>query len=131
VIAQRHPIARRLLLLRASTLVALLAAIMLVIAGAPSRALANPCDPCPPDCPMMKQMAASAGEQHKAPDTSGKAHNPCKQGLACQVSATMTAPAQSVATVRLTSAAVDHQLGDPLAAPSRPPDRSLRPPIQL
>jgi len=118
-------------MLRANTLLALLAAIMLVIAGAPSRAAATPCDPCPPDCATMQRMAVSGADQGKAPDGGGKADNPCKQGIVCQVSATMTAPAQSVATITLTSATVDHQLGDPLAAPSRPPDRSLRPPIQL
>jgi hypothetical protein len=114
-----------------SVFVAFLAAIMLVIAGAPSRAATTPCDPCPPDCAMMKQMAASSGEHDKAPAKGDKGDNPCKHGLACQVSATMTAPAQCAATVTLASAAVDHHLGDPLAAPSRPPDRSLRPPIQL
>jgi hypothetical protein len=104
---------------------------MLVIAGAPARAAGTPCDPCPPDCAMMKEMTTSAGHHHQVPDRSGKAGNPCKQGLACQASATMTAPAQSGTTATLTSATVNHQFGDPLAAPSRPPDRSLRPPIQL
>jgi len=114
-----------------SAFAAFLAAIMLVIAGAPARAAATPCNPCPPDCAMMKQMAASGGEHHKAPAKGDKGDNPCKQGLECQVAATMTAPSQHAATVALASADVDHQLGDPLAAPSRPPDRSLRPPIQL
>lgn len=80
---------------------------------------------------MMKQMAASATDHGKAPAKGDKGDNRCKQGLACQASATMTAPAQHAATASLASAAVDHHLGDPLAAPSRPPDRSLRPPIQL
>ena len=80
---------------------------------------------------MMKQMAAMGGDHDRAPAKGDQGDNPCKQGLACQVSATMTAPAQHVATATLASAAVDPRLGDPLAAPSRPPDRSLRPPIQL
>ena len=80
---------------------------------------------------MMKQMAAPAADHHKTPDKGGKADNPCQQGLACQVSLSMTAPVQGAASLTLTSAAVDHQLGNPLATASRPPDRSLRPPIQL
>ena len=118
-------------MLRASTLVAFLAAIMLVIAGVPSRAAATPCNPCPPDCAMMQQMATSAAGHDTAPANGGKADNPCKQGLACQVSTTVTAPAQTIASVTLTAAAIEHQLGATLAAPSRTPDRSLRPPIQL
>ena len=116
---------------RSSHIVALLAAIMLVIAGAPTRAAATSCDPCPPDCPMIKQMAAAAGDHHRVPDTGRKADNPCKQGLACQVAATIAAPLQGSATVSLTSAAADHRIGDPLAAASWPPDRTLRPPIRL
>jgi hypothetical protein len=116
---------------RTPFLLAVLAAIMLLIGGTPLRAAPSACNPCPPDCPMMKHMAASSGEHHKAPDTGGKAHNPCKQGLACQISATMTAPSQMVTFVTLTANVVDHQSGGLLAVASHPPDRSLRPPIQL
>lgn len=101
---------------------------MLVIAGAPSRAVAAPCDPCPPDCAMMRQAATDHG---KASDKGGQADSPCKPSLACQVSATMTAPTTGVVAVTLAAGAVDHRLGEPLATPSHPPDRSLRPPIQL
>jgi hypothetical protein len=116
---------------RPSFVIALLAAIMLVIAGAPTRAAASPCEPCPPDCPMMQQMATGAAGAHDKAPGDKAADDPCKQGVACQLSATMTAPVQSVASATLASATVDHRLGDPLAVPSHPRDRSLRPPIQL
>jgi len=116
---------------RLSRFLALLAAIMLVIGGVPSRAAASPCDPCPPDCAMMKQMPTSSGQHNNAPDTGGNADNPCKQGLACQVSAATAAPSEMVASVTLSAGVVDHRPGEPLAAASHPPDRSLRPPIQL
>jgi hypothetical protein len=116
-----------------SVFAAFLAAIMLVIVGAPARAAVSPCDPCPPDCPMMQQMAAATPDHHgQAHDKGGQAENPCKQGLACQGSAApVVAPSGALAAVVLTTEAVDHRLAVALAAPSRPPDRSLRPPIQL
>ena len=103
---------------------------MLVIAGAPVRAAATPCNPCPPDCPMMQQTAA-ANHHDQAPAKGGGADNPCKQGLLCQAIAATPAPSQSV-EVRVLASAAD--LGGPareLPAASHPPDRSLRPPIQL
>jgi hypothetical protein len=116
---------------RLARLLALLAAIMLVIGGAPAVAASQPCNPCPPDCPMMQQMADQAAHHGNLSDQDGKANNPCKPDVACQVSASMTAPLQAAVAITLTTAALDLRPGDPLAAPSRPPDRSLRPPIQL
>lgn len=117
---------------RLGRILALVAAIMLVIGGAPAVAAAQPCDPCPPDCPMMQQFADSVADHGAAPDKGGKADNPCQQqGLACQASATMAAPVQTAVRIILASEAIDHRLAKPLAATSRPPDRSLRPPIQL
>jgi len=116
---------------RLARLLALLAAIMLVIGGAPAVAASQPCDPCPPDCPMMQQMAEQMAHHGKAPDQGGKANSPCKPDVACQVSASMTAPLQTTVAITLTTAALDLRPSDPLAAPSHPPDRSLRPPIQL
>jgi hypothetical protein len=116
---------------RANTLLALLAAIMLVIAGAPARASATPCDPCPPDCAMMQQMAASMDHHGKTPDPGGLPDNRCKQGLACPASFAAPVLPQFPAAVVLTADIAEHAPFDPLAAPSRPPDRSLRPPIQL
>ena len=115
-----------------SHILALLAAIMLVIGGAPAVAAAQPCDPCPPDCPMMQQMAASADNHTQAPAKGGQPDNPCKQGLACQTFATaVAAPSGSFVTFALSGDAIEHRLADALAAPSRPPDRNLRPPILL
>ena len=119
-------------MLRANTLLALIAAIMLVIAGAPTRASANACDPCPPDCPMMQQMSTTMDHQSQAPDKGGKTENPCKSALVCQAStAAVAAPSETPTSIVLTAETVDHGLANALAAPSRPPDRTLRPPIQL
>ena len=119
-------------MLKLSRFLALLAAFMLVIGGAPAVASADPCDPCPPDCPMMKQQAASAAAHDKVPDANGKADDPCRPSLACQAPVTIATPqTNAVAEVTLTSTLVDFRFGEPLAPPSRPPDRSLRPPIQL
>jgi hypothetical protein len=114
---------------RLSRLLALLAAVMLVIGGAPAVAAAQPCNPCPPDCPMMQQMAASADHHAPTPAKDSQPGNPCKQGLACAAfTAAVAAPSETFA---LGGDAVEHRLADALAAPSRPPDRNLRPPIQL
>ncbi len=118
-------------MLRANTFLALLATIMLVIAGAPARVSATPCNPCPPDCAMTQQMAASMDHHGKAPEPGGVPDNPCKQSLACQASFAAPALAQVSVAVVLTADVAEHAPFDPLAAPSRPPDRGLRPPIQL
>jgi hypothetical protein len=120
---------RRAPLPRIQVIAALFAAIMLVIAGAPVRAAAAPCNPCPPDCPMMQQAAAA--DHHDQAPAKGGADNPCKQGLPCQAVAAAPAPSQS-AEIRILADAAD--VGRPardLPAASHPPDRSLRPPIQL
>ena len=116
---------------RANTLLALLVAIILVIGGAPSVATAQACDPCPPDCPMMKQLAAEQPVSHRAPAKGGKADNPCQQMVACQTITASVAPSEQVSFIALSAASVSHEAFDPLQAPSRPPDRSLRPPIRL
>lgn len=113
-------------------LLGLLAAIMLMIGGAPARASSNPCNPCPPDCPMMSQMAKAVSDHHdQAPGRRGKAENPCKANAACQSAfAVPLIPQMAVETVLLAEI-TDHDLFGSLAAPSRPPDPTLRPPIQL
>jgi hypothetical protein len=116
-------------MLRLSRILALLATIMLVIGGSPAVAASQPCNPCPPDCAMMKQMAAD--HHGKTPDKGGQPDNPCKPGLACQASVSVTAPSVAASFAILTTTRVDHGGRDQLAASSRPPDRSLRPPIQL
>jgi hypothetical protein len=119
---------------RVRVLVGLLAAIILVVGGAPASAASNPCNPCPPDCPMMAQMAQGAGmaDHHdQAPGTSGKAETPCKSTAVCQTAfAVPLLPQTAVETVLLAEATAHDPVG-PLAAPSRPPDPTLRPPIQL
>lgn len=117
---------------RARLLLGLLAAIILMIGGAPASASSNPCNPCPPDCPMMAQMAKAAADHHdQAPGKSGKAESPCKSMAVCQSALAMPLlPPTAVETVLLTEA-TEHDLVGTLAAPSRPPDPTLRPPIQL
>lgn len=84
----------------------------------------------------MMQPAAkattSATHQTGAPDTGGTSGSPCDQGLACQVApTTMAAPIATVAAIRLKVRDTAHEPLNVLAPRSHPPDRSLRPPIQL
>jgi hypothetical protein len=81
---------------------------------------------------MMQQMAASADNHAQTPARGGQADNPCKPALVCQAAAAAVAPpSEGPASIVLTAALVEHGPADALAAPSRPPDRNLRPPIQL
>ena len=116
---------------RLSRILALLAAIMLVIGGTPAVASAKDCNPCPPDCPMMKQLAAEQAANHGAPAKGGKADNPCQQMVVCQTITASVAPPEQASFAALSAASVTHEAFDPLQAPSRPPDRSLRPPIHI
>lgn len=116
---------------RPTFLVALLAVIMLVIAGVPARAAAEPCNPCPPDCPMMQQLAAEQAADHGSTPAKGKADNPCQQVVACQTITATIAPSDLVNFVALSAVSVAHPAFDPLDAPSWPPNRSLRPPIHI
>ena len=118
--------------MRPSTLIAFLAAIMLMIGGASARAETEACNPCPADCPMMLQAAqAATGHHAQAPQKQGTAGNSCKQALACQASFTAPAPSGGLVMVALATGAADHPGFAPLPTRSRPPDRTLRPPIQL
>lgn len=119
-----------------SALLAFVATIMLMIAGGPSVATAAACDPCPPDCPMMAPASASA----TAMDDHGKApaqgetpqKSPCVQTGFCQA-ASVAAPmvGETAAVLPLPRNALRHDLISDRVAPSRPPDRELRPPILL
>lgn len=80
---------------------------------------------------MMKQMAAEQATSHGAPAKGGKADSPCQQMVACQTITASVAPSEQVGFVALAAASVTHEAYDPLQAPSRPPDRNLRPPIHL
>lgn len=123
---------RRAQIFRTSTLAAFFAAIMLVFAGAGASARAAPagCDPCPPDCAMMAQAdgSAAAMDRHDPANPSGDF---CDPGLACPGAGATFPPSEAPAVVILARGAADHDRLDPLAAPSRPPERNLRPPIQL
>ena len=108
----------------------LLAAIFLVIGGVPASASTNLCNPCPPDCPMMAQMADAAANP-QMPGKSGNAGSPCKSVVVCQSAFAVVLFAHTtVETVLLTETA-EHDFIRVLVAPSRPPDPTLRPPKQL
>jgi hypothetical protein len=115
-----------------ANLLAVLASIILVIGGAPAWAATTPCNPCPPDCPMMAQMAKAASHHDtQAPGKSGKADDPCKAGMACQANfAAPLLPAALGETI-LTTESAEHVAAASLGGPSRPPDPGRRPPIQL
>jgi hypothetical protein len=117
---------------RVRVLLGLLAAIILMVGGAPASASSNPCNPCPPDCPMMAQMAKAAADHHdQAPGKSGKAETPCKSTAVCQSAFAVPLLPQTAAETVLLAETTAHDLVGALAAPSRPPDPTLRPPIQL
>jgi len=117
---------------RVRILLGLIAAIILMIGGAPANASSNPCNPCPPDCPMMAQMAKTVAEHHdQAPGKSGKSESPCKSTAVCQTAFAVPLLPQTAAETVMPAEASAHDLVGALAAPSRPPDPTLRPPIQL
>ncbi len=120
-------------LLRASNLLGLLAAIMLVIGGGtPALALEDACNPCPPDCPMMAQMAKAAVDHHdQTPGKSGQAESSCKSTVACQSAFAVPLLPQTAAEAVMLGETTAHDLVGALTASSRPPDTTLRPPIQI
>lgn len=127
-------LAEMLKLLRASNLLAVIAAIMLVVGGVPARAAQTPCNPCPPDCPMMAQMHMGAGASdhgHQAP-AKGKPDSSCKPGLACQAFAAAPILSRAAAQVMILTAEVaDLSSQARPGGASRPPDPTLRPPRRL
>ena len=107
---------------------------MLVIGGAPAFASATPCNACPPDCSMMARthMAAAAADHNAAVrGKSGRAENPCKQGMACQTSVASPVLSEVSAAVLLSADTADVYALNRQGGPSWPPDRTLRPPKQL
>ena len=119
-----------------SALLAFVATIILVIAGGPSVATAAPCDPCPPDCPMMAPATTSATAVHdhgKAPaqgDVPQKSS--CLQTGLCQAATVAPpVPVGTLAVLHLPRHAAKQDVVSDRAAPSRPPDQELRPPISL
>jgi hypothetical protein len=118
---------------RLSFIAALFAAIILVIGGAPARAAAAACDPCPRDCPMMAKAAKAMADHHAAaPGKSSPTDDPCRPGPLCQAPAATAALPQVLETpVHLAATGDPPRPPRQLPAASRAPDRSLRPPIQL
>lgn len=116
-------------LMRLSTLVGVLAAITLVIAGAGASRASPACDPCPPDCPMM--AGETMGGAHADHHGEAPAEKPgcCDHGLRTQTSAALPPLFAGDVEIGVAAASVRHDLIDDRAAPSRPPDRALRPPI--
>ena len=116
----------------------LIAAFILLIGGTPASASATACSPCPPDCQMMASMANAAGDPHvqtparsgQTPGKSGNAGTPCKASVCQSVFVAPLPLPAAVETVCVAQAAEHDRLGM-IAAPSRPPDPTLRPPIQL
>ena len=116
-------------LARASFFAALLAVIMLVIGGAPAFASSEPCNPCPPDCPMM--MSQAGMDHHDNAPKQNPAESPCKAMVVCQVAMAMPVLPGETTFATLTSKSVRQPLVNERFAMSRPPDRDLRPPISL
>ena len=109
----------------------MLAAVMLVVAGAPSIAAAMACDPCPSDCAMMKAAMVQADHHGKAPQQQERPKSPCKASIACPTAVVAPLLTETVAPVWFAPQATEQLALIQAAAPSRPPDRTLRPPIQL
>lgn len=116
-----------------------LLAIMAILAF-PFAATAAPssgavCDPCPLDCPMMAKASNATGPTARpsAPAHDDRSGLPCKPDAACL--ATVSAiglPGSAPATMPvITAEPFRFARVEQLPAASRPPDRSLRPPIQL
>src|SRR5258708_5933108 len=105
---------------RVRVLLGLLAAIILMIGGAPASASSNPCNPCPPDCPMMAQTAATA-QGGAASDHHGQALDRAAAGApSLQAAALQTEAAR--ASARAAGALPDPKLtagveGFPISGP--------------
>ena len=114
-------------------LLGLLAAIILMVGGAPTNASANPCNPCPPDCAMMAQIrqAAVMADHHQVAGKRDRSESPCKSAAVCPSTFALPLLPQAATETVILAEAAEHDLVAALAAPSRPPDPTLRPPIQL
>jgi hypothetical protein len=115
---------------RVRIFIGLLAAVILMIGAAPASASRDACNPCPSDCPMTGQMAKATADHHApTPGKTGGAEAPCKSGVACQAAFAVPLVPETAAEIVLATETARHDLIVALAAPSRPPDRNLRPPI--
>jgi len=117
-------------------LIARLLAILTVLAfpvvatAAPGRTSA--CDPCPPGCPMMAAASSAGTVASPVASKPGPAkHAPCTLDAACLWSGAAVVPSLLQTPVRVAAEIMQLRPRPELPAASRPPDRSLRPPIQL
>jgi len=108
---------------------AFVAAMLLAFAGGPTLAKTAACDPCPPDCPMMAGASVD-GAYKPSPGPAGQTEKaPCERSVLCPA-AVVVAPAPLAPVEGQQSATlIAVRWTDSPPAPSRPPDRSLRPPI--
>ena len=104
-----------------SNLAALLAVIMLVIAGTDRASASTPCNPCPPDCPKMaKVMAAAATDHHGgAPAKPGQVEHGCMGAYVCQASATVPNQIGSEAVLWFADETALLPIARPVSAPAR------------
>ena len=77
------------------------------------------------------ERSARADHHDQAPGKSGKAESPCKSMAVCQSAFAVPLLPQTAVETVLLAETTEHDLAGALAAPSRPPDPTLRPPIQL
>ena len=112
-----------------SALLAFVAAMLLAIAGGPSVAQTAVCDPCPPDCPMMLPDGAAAAADHDSTAPAQKSKAPCQQTVLCQAAPVVAPIPAGAAFTPLSPTRATMAWTNAPEAPSRPPDRNLRPPI--
>jgi len=110
-------------------LVALLAVLALAMGGGPVVAKELLCDPCPPDCPMMMGAAGEPGHEQPSDNDNGKAA--CERMMLCQAPVFAIPPFTRLSPVRVSHERIARVWNNTPEAPSRPPDRTLRPPISL
>lgn len=78
------------------------------------------------------QVASSAADPHTAIlGKSGRAENPCKQGMVCQTSSASPVLSETSVSILLTDNGADVYTPNAEGGPSQPPDVTLRPPRQL
>jgi len=112
------------------TLLAFVAAMLLAFAGGPTLARTAACAPCPPDCPMMKGASPDAGRT-SSPDPGGqKEKAPCERSVLCPAAVVVAPAPMEPVEVPQSAMLLAVRWTDSPPTPSRPPDRSLRPPIR-
>lgn len=80
---------------------------------------------------MMADMAKAADAGLSQDAKGGQPDGPCKPSVACQASVTVPLPSATMALVIFAIDTPAHDQPNALLLASRPPDRTLRPPINL